>query len=86
MFGRYDSAKLSKDVLPGLKDTYAHVGVVYKPNKKVDLALVYKNEKVENGAIGISSADANSSYLIGGTKATNGGKFNEIGVYAQYSF
>lgn len=86
VFGRYDSAKLSKEVLPGLKDTYAHVGVVYKPNKKVDLALVYKNEKVENGAIGISSADANSSYLIGGTKATNGGKFNEIGVYAQYSF
>ncbi len=86
IFARYDNAKLSKEVNPDLKDTYAHIGVAYKPNKKLDLALVYKNEKVENGAIGVSSADANGTYIIGGSNATNSGKFSEIGVYAHYAF
>ena len=86
VFGRYDRAKLSQEVVPGLKDTYFHLGVGFKPTKGVDLGVVYKHEKVEDGALSIGSADANSSYTIGGTSPTNGGKFEEIGLYAQYLF
>jgi hypothetical protein len=91
VFGRYDEAKPSKDVVSELKDTFFTVGVDLKPRKGVDLALVYKNEKVENGQLSISSADANGSYTIGGTGlSTNGlttdGKFDEIGLYAQFTF
>ena len=86
VFGRYDQSKLSKEVVAGLKDTYFHLGVGYKPTKGVDLAVVYKHEKVEDGAISVAGADANSSYTIGGTSATTGGRFEEIGLYAQYLF
>jgi hypothetical protein len=91
VFGRYDQAKPSKDVVSELKDTYLNVGVSVKPRKGVDLALVYKNEKVENGQISVSGADANGSYTIGGTgSSTNGltteGKFDELGLYAQFTF
>jgi hypothetical protein len=91
VFGRYDQAKPSKDVVSTLKDTYFNVGVDLKARKNVDLALVYKNEKVENGQLSVSGADANGSYTIGGTgSSTNGlttqGKFSEIGLYSQFSF
>ncbi len=91
VFGRFDQAKPSKDVVSGLKDTFYTLGVDVKPRKNVDLALVYKNEKVENGQISVSSADANGSYTLGGTgSSTNGlttdGKYDEIAVYAQFNF
>ncbi|MDP8985959.1 MAG: OprO/OprP family phosphate-selective porin [Pseudomonadota bacterium] len=86
VFGRYDRAKLSKKVDTGLKDTYFNVGVAYKPYKPLDLALVYKHEKVDRGLISISGADANGSYAIGGVNPATGGKFDEVGVYAQYNF
>ena len=86
VFGRYDQSKLSKDIVPGLKDTYFHVGVGFKPAKGVDLGVVYKHEKVEDGAVSIGSGDANSSYTIGGSNPTTGGRFEEFGLYAQYQF
>jgi hypothetical protein len=86
LFGRYDQSKLSKDVVSGLKDTYYHLGVGFKPTKGIDLGVVYKHEKVDDGVVSIASADANSSYAIGGTSPTTGGKFDEIGLYAQYLF
>jgi hypothetical protein len=86
VFGRFDHAKLSKDVAPDLKDTYANVGVSYKPIKPLDFALVYKYEKVENGSTSISSGDANSSFTIGGANGTRSGKYNEVGFYTQWQF
>jgi hypothetical protein len=91
VFGRYDEAKPSKDVVSDLKDQYFNLGIDFKPRKGVDLALVYKDEKVNNGQISVSGADANGSYTIGGTgSTTNGlttdGKFTEIGLYAQFTF
>lgn len=91
VFARYDSAKPSKQVLSALKDTYLNAGVDFKPRKGVDLALVYKQEKVDNGQLSVSGADANGSYTIGGNgSTTNGlttnGKFTEIGLYAQFTF
>jgi hypothetical protein len=91
VFGRYDRAKPSKDINLNLKDTYFHVGVDYKPIKRVDVALVYKNENVDNGTISIGSADGNGSYTIGGTGvagtgAKTNGKFSEVGIYTQVAF
>jgi len=86
VFGRFDTAKLSKDVASGLKETYFNAGVAYKPLKTLDFALVYKNEKVENGSTSISGADANGSYTIGGASGTRDGKFEEVGLYAQWGF
>jgi hypothetical protein len=86
VFARYDNTKLSKDVAPNLKDVYFNVGASYKPVKQIDLALVYKNEKVDNGSNSISGANANGSYTIGGANGAGNGKFDEVGVYAQWSF
>jgi hypothetical protein len=84
-FGRYDHAKLSKDVASNLKDDYFNIGVAYKPLKTIDLALVYKHENVDNGTNTISGGDANGSYTIGGVNAHDG-HFNELGFYTQWSF
>jgi len=86
VFGRYDHTKLSKDVAPNLKDDYFNIGAAYKPLKTIDLAVVYKNEKVQHGTNTISGADANGSYTIGGANGTRDGHFNEVGFYAQWSF
>jgi hypothetical protein len=86
VFGRYDNVKLSKDVAPNLKDTYFNVGVAYKPARQLDFALVYKNEKVENGSTTVSAGNANSSYAIGGANATHEGTFDEFGLYARWAF
>jgi predicted porin len=77
VFARYDHAKPSKDVSPDLKDDYLNVGVAARPLKGVDVALVYKYEKVENGVINTSNGK------IGGV---GDGKYNEIGVWAQVAF
>jgi hypothetical protein len=86
VFARYDNVNLSENVLPNLKDKFYDFGIDYKALKSLDLALVYKNEQVDNGAATIASADANSSYVIGGATSTTDGTFREIGLYAQYKF
>jgi hypothetical protein len=91
VFARYDDVKLSKDFVPGLKDRFFDAGVDFKPYKGIDVALVYKNEKVDDGQISVSSADANSSYTLGGTGAATlgahqSGKFDEVGIYTQWKF
>lgn len=85
-FARYDNAKLSADVNPNLRDEYFNLGGVYKPIKPLDIAVVYKNEKVEHGSNSISGANANSSYTIGGANSNRYGRFSEYGVYAHYKF
>ena len=86
VFGRYDQVKLSKDVASSLKDTYFNVGMSYKPIKALDFALVYKNEKVDNGSASIGGGNAGGSYTIGGANGQRSGKFDEIGLYAQWTF
>ncbi len=91
VFGRYDDSKLSKDYDPNLKDQYLNFGVSYEPIRTLDLALVYKHEKVTDGSVTIAGADGNASYTIGGTGVAGtgiktSGQFNEVGVYTQYSF
>jgi hypothetical protein len=85
-FARYDNTKLSADINPNLRDEYFNLGGVYKPIKPLDIALVYKNEKVEHGSNSISGANANGSYTIGGANANRYGRFSEYGLYAHYKF
>lgn len=85
-FARYDNAKLSADINPKLRDEYFNLGAVYKPIKPLDVALVYKNEKVEHGSNTVSGADANGSYTIGGANSARYGRFSEYGLYVHYRF
>ena len=86
VFARYDNVNLSENVLPSLKDKFYDVGIDYKALKSLDLALVYKNEQVYDGAATIGSSDANSSYVIGGANSATDGTFREIGLYAQFKY
>lgn len=52
VFGRYDYAKVSKDIAPGRDDNYFNVGVQYAVMKGLDISLVYKHEKIDNAATG----------------------------------
>ena len=82
VFARYDATTPSKDVpnVSDVKDTYYNIGVSYQARKNVDLALVYKNEKVEKGTV----STASSGSITGGT--TDDGKYSEIGIWTQVKF
>jgi hypothetical protein len=77
IFARYDDATPSKDLDPDLKNTYINVGVSFKPISQVDVAFVYKYDKVENGFYGTTNG------TIGGNIV---GKHKEIGVWTQVQF
>lgn len=77
IFGRYDDVTPSKDLQPDLKNKYFNLGVSFKPRSGMDLAVVYKEDKVDNGLYKTSNG------TIGGI---NGGKHNEIGLWTQIAF
>ena len=83
VFARWDSAKTSKDLAPNLKDEYFNVGVAAHATSKIDVALVYKHEKMDNGLIN-SQYSGFSSKL--GTVAMTSGEVNEIGIFTQVAF
>jgi hypothetical protein len=78
VFLRGDEAKTSKDVNSDLKDEYLNGGVAWHPRKNIDLALVYKHEKVNGGG-----TVSTSNGTIGGL---NEGKYDEVGVWGQAVF
>ena len=80
VFGRYDFVEPARDTVSALKDRYLNAGVQFKPAKPVDLALVYKHEQVSSGTLSTSNG------TIGSTVAGKNGKYDEAGVFAQYSF
>ncbi len=76
-FARYDYVQPSKDLNSSLKDNYYDVGLSYEPRANIDLALVYKHDQVDNGLLSTSNG------TIGGV---DDGKYDEVGVWAQYKF
>jgi hypothetical protein len=78
VFGRYDEVKPSKDLLPTVKDHYYNVGVQWEPVKIVDLALVYKHDRANDGAIGTSNGTIGAPLI--------GGKYDEFGLWGQLRF
>jgi hypothetical protein len=77
VFGRYDWVKPNKDTNAALKDEYFNAGVNYKPLKEIDLALVYKRDRAENGFLSTSNG------TIGGV---NSGTYDEFGLFTQVAF
>jgi hypothetical protein len=80
VFGRYDHEEPRKEALPDLKSDYFNVGVQYSPAKIVDLALVYKRDKVSGGQI------ATQNGVIGLTGIGNKASYDEFGLFGQFRF
>lgn len=88
VFGRYDYLRPSKDAgntFPDLKDNYFNVGIQWEPVKIVDLALVYKHEKVKNGFFATQNGTIGGVNIPTGTN-TGRGSYNEIGLFGQLRF
>ena len=80
IFGRYDSAKPSKDLKPALEFTYYNAGLQWRHNKALATSIVYKFAEVKGGTLGTSNG------TIGSAVAGQKGEFNEIGLFALYDF
>ncbi len=74
VFGRYDWVKPKRNTAPTENNNYFNVGVSYEPTAIVDLALLYKREKVDNGTL------ATQNGTIGGTID---GTYDEVGLFTQ---
>ena len=77
VFGRYDWVKPNRDTKSALKDNYFNVGVQYTPFKDINLALVYKRDKADNGFIPTSNG------TIGGT---DNGTYDEVGLWGSFQW
>ena len=55
LFARVDEAKPSKDLAPALENRYYNLGVIFTPVSRVDLAVVYKQDKVDGGSLKTSN-------------------------------
>jgi len=77
LFGRYDWVDPDKDSNPELDGEYFNVGLDFQPISNVNLALVYKRERVEHGLI------RSSSGTVGGAGK---GSYDEIGLWTQFRF
>ena len=83
VFGRWDEAKTSKDLAPNLKDEYFNVGLAAHATSKIDVSLVYKHEKMDNGFINTAYTGFSSKL---GTVAMTSGEVNEIGIFTQVAW
>ena len=75
LFGRYDWVKPKEQTAPTLSNNYFNVGLQFEPVKIVDLSLVFKQDKINNGTY------ATQNGTIGGVK---NGTYDEVGLFAQY--
>ena len=82
VFGRYDWIKPNKLTNDNLKDGYYNMGIQWEPVKIVDLALVYKHEKVQDGTLGTQ----NGTIGAGSATVAGQGTYNEFGLFGQLRF
>ena len=95
-FARYDLVKPNQWTVPRLRDDYLNIGLQYSPVRLLDIALVYKHEVVNGGAVNggnavvgcSTTATANSFVSAASAAATcaGNGAYNEIGVFSQLRF
>ncbi|MFL5897825.1 MAG: hypothetical protein ACJ76D_05120 [Solirubrobacterales bacterium] len=84
VFGRYDHVNPTRDLFPRINENYFNFGISYSPVKIVDLALVYKRDRVSNGFFAPSNSNpANFAFPIGGRDQ---GTYDEIGLFGQFRF
>ena len=77
VFGRYDWNKPNRLTDPALRDRYFNVGLQYEPFHNVDLAMVYKRDRVANGILNTGNGN------IGGL---DDGTYDEFGIFGQFRF
>ena len=85
VFGKYESVKPTKISNDNLKDQYYNLGIQWEPVKIVDLALVWKHEKVENGTFGTQNGTIGGANPTG-TLSGGRGTYNEFGLFGQLRF
>jgi len=84
LFGRYDWLRPTKDLFPAIRDNYFNAGVSYSPVKAVDLALVYKRDRVSHGFFSPSNSNpSNFAFPVGGRVE---GTYDEFGLFGQFKF
>ena len=97
VFGKYERVKPTNTNVPSVSDNYFNIGLQWEPVKIVDIALVYKRETVNNGAIstqngtiGCSGSATASSFATAGALAAatcvGNGTFDQIGIFGQLRF
>jgi hypothetical protein len=74
VFANYQWVQPSVSLKPATKDNYYNIGVSYSPTKIVDIALVYKRDKADNGTVSTGNG------TIGGSLS---GTYDEVGVFTQ---
>jgi len=79
-FGRYDWVKPNRDANSALHDHYLNLGVDYKPLAPLDIALVWKRDRANNGFLSTSNG------TIGGLTNTTDGTYSEVGIFGQFVF
>ena len=85
VFGRYDWVKPTKLTNDNTKDGYYNMGIQWEPVKIVDLALVYKHEKVNNGTFGTQNGTIGGANPAG-TLSGGRGTYDEFGLFGQLRF
>ncbi len=84
VFGRYDHVRPTRDLFPRIHEDYFNFGISYSPVKIVDLALLYKRDRVANGFFAPSNANpSNFAFPIGGRSQ---GTYDEFGLFGQFRF
>ena len=90
VFGKYEWEQPNRIAVPTLRDHYVNFGVQWEPVKVVDLALVYKHETVDNGALGtqngVIGCSAGATSFSTGVTCLGNGTYSEVGVFAQVRF
>lgn len=86
VFGRYDWVKYSKDLNPGFRQHYYDAGIQWEPVKIVDIALVYKRENLNDGALAAVTGYANQNAPAVTIPVNGHATTNEIGIFGQLRF
>lgn len=88
VFGRYDTVKPQKSTNDEFKEHYFNAGIQWEPVKIVDLALVFKRERVNNGDIAVPGLlpFQNTPPYSTGIPLNGHATTNEIGLFGQLRF
>jgi hypothetical protein len=84
VFGRFDHTDPNQKTAPSKTDNYYNLGLGYTPTKGVDLSLVYKHDKVDDGTFSTSNGTIGNSTTI--AAGPNNGTYDEIGLFAQLKY
>jgi hypothetical protein len=97
VFGKYEWAQPNRITDSALRDHYFNVGVQWEPVKIVDIALVYKREVVNNGAVsstngvvGCTTSATANAFSSGASRLSaicaGNGTYDEVGIFGQFKF